>query len=128
MEIQIYIIIAFSIINFICSLWIGKIQKTRIEGLESMLKEQKGSLDMIKTLSDLKDVEEFKKYTDLRIENIKMEKEQLIKTVSDLTEKVNKYEKDFLIAREEALKQSTEQYEKLKLRLIELLKNIKHNS
>ena len=128
MEIQIYIIIAFSIINFICSLWIGKIQKTRIEGLESMLKEQKGSLDMIKTLSDLKDVEEFKKYTDLRIENIKMEKEKLIKTVSDLTEKVNKYEKDFLIAREEALKQSTEQYEKLKLRLIELLKNIKHNS
>lgn len=128
MEIQIYIIIAFSIINFICSLWIGKIQKTRIEGLESMLKEQKGSLDMIKTLSDLKDVEEFKKYTDLRIENIKMEKEQLIKTVSDLTEKVNKYEFDSLIAREEALKQSTEQYEKLKLRLIELLKNIKHNS
>ena len=128
MEIQIYIIIAFSIINFICSLWIGKIQKTRIEGLESMLKEQKGSLDMIKTLSDLKDVEEFKKYTDLRIENIKMEKEKLIKTVSDLTEKVNKYEFDSLIAREEALKQSMEHYEKLKLRLIELLKNIKHKT
>ena len=114
--------------NFISNLWTGKIQKTRIEGLESMLKEQKGSLDIIKTLSDLKDVEEFKKYTDLRIENIKMEKEKLIKTVSDLTEKVNKYEKDILIAKIEQQEELKQSYEQLKLQIQEVLKNIENRT
>ena len=98
MEIQIYIIIAFSIINFICSIWIGKIQKTRIEGLESMLKEQTGTVDIIKALSDLKDVDELKKYTDLKVDNFKMEKEKevnlLIEKVKELNIKLKKSEEE----------------------------------
>lgn len=90
------VIVITNIINFAYNIYTGRIQKTRIEGLEATLKQQTESVNIIKAFAELKDVEDYKNYTDLKMENVRMEREkeinELNNKISQLSDKLKDYE------------------------------------
>jgi len=116
MDTNLLIFLSAILVTNIISLYTGKIQKTRIEGLEATLKQQTESVNIIKAFAELKDVDEHKKYTDLKMEVVRMEREkevsELKRSVRELIEKLNENYKEIydnrLIKIETSLEKQTQ--------------------